>query len=73
MNTPPIIRRADGTAEWTQKPGDFYLVTGRDIEGRRNPPRLCATWREALGWNYYAGARWLVRNGRRYLIQRIGN
>lgn len=73
MNPPPIIRRADGAVEWTHQPGDSYLVTGRDMQGRRNPPRLCATWREALCWNFYTGSRWLVRDGKRYLLQRIGN
>jgi hypothetical protein len=55
---------------WDQKEGYKYLVTGVDRNGKRF--RLCYTnWVMAQGINLWSGRRWLVRDGKRYLINKI--
>lgn len=58
--------------EWTHQRGDSYLVTGVDRLGRRF--RMGASnWVQASGINVWQGSRWLIRDGHRYLIQRVYN
>lgn len=55
---------------WNHKEGDKYLVTGVDRSGKRF--RLCYTnWVMAQGINLWTGCRWLIRDGKRYLINRV--
>ena len=56
--------------EWTHQSGDSYVVTGKTVKGRRfriqtsNPVH-------ALGINRANGSLWLIRNGKRKLLNRI--
>lgn len=69
MKQSPITRTPNG-AEWTGQAGDRYLITGTDASGRRF--RLVHdSWAWASGVNLYSGSRWLVRDGKRYLISRV--
>jgi hypothetical protein len=72
MSNNPITKRADGSAEWTHEPGDSYLVTGTDYHGKRFR-RVSANYAGARCVNVYNGNRWLVRGGKRYLIQTVSN
>ena len=58
--------------EWTHQDGDTYVVTGVDTRGRRFK-RTFDSWRWAAGINLYRGSKWLVRDGKRRLIQRVCN
>jgi len=58
--------------EWTQQAGDVYHVTGVDTRGRRFKITT-ASWLHARGINVWNGSRWLVRDGRRTLIERVYN
>jgi len=49
-------------------PGDTFLVTGKDRSGKRFR-RVFSSWRQALAINLWQGNVWLVRNGKRKLIQ----
>ena len=62
----------DGTVNWTHEPGDFYLVTGVTPAGGRFK-RQTEVWAVAKGINLWRGSRWLVRHGKKYLIQRVTN
>jgi hypothetical protein len=68
----PIVRAADGSTHWINLPGDTYLATGTTPHNRRvrvsNP-----SWQHVRGINLWRGAKWLVRGGKRHLIQRIFN
>jgi hypothetical protein len=57
---------------WSVMPGDRYLVTGTDVHGRRFR-WWCATWPQCKGINLFRGSRWLLRDGKRYLIDRVYN
>ncbi len=57
---------------WTHQPGDFYLVTGRTLSGKRfrfETPH----WTVAQALNIYRGTKWLVRANRRFRILSIYN
>jgi hypothetical protein len=66
----PITKRDDGSAYWDKEPGDSYLVTGEDCNGKRFR-RVCPTFGAARCINVYKGNRWLVRGGKRFLIERL--
>lgn len=66
-----FVRKA-GQAEWTHLPGDKYLVTGVTRHGSRVHLTF-DSWFWARGINVWHGSRWLVRDGKRKLIQRIIN
>ena len=70
--TSPISRSRSRTA-WTQEKGDKYEVTGVLRNGRRFKKISFARydWAEAI--NLWRGSRWLVRGGKRYLIERVVN
>lgn len=68
----PEIIRKNGIAEWKAKPGDAYVVTGLDRRGRRFR-LIFASWDIARMINVWRGSFWLLRNNRKYLIQRRFN
>ena len=68
----PLTRLPHGTVSWTPQEGDSYLVTGVDRYGRRFR-RTCPSWAYANGINLWRGSRWLLRNGRKYRINRVLN
>lgn len=57
---------------WEQLDGDAYLVTGLDRAGKRFRIKT-SNWAHARGINVWRGSKWLVRAGKRYLVQRITN
>lgn len=68
----PLERNPDGTVSWTAEPGDRYLVTGTTPDGRRFK-QVHSTWRMACGINLWRGRKWLLRDGKRHLINRTWN
>jgi len=67
-----LQKEPDGGVSWLPKPGDTYLVTGID----RSEKRFSMTfkqWLHARSINVWQGSRWLVRDGKRHLIQRVTN
>lgn len=68
----PITRLPDGTATWVVQPGDKYVVTGVTRDGRRFR-QTCGTWFQARCVNLWRGSKWLLRDGRRYLLSRTWN
>lgn len=69
--TSPITPTSEGVT-WTEQPGDSYLVTGTLLRGGTFR-RVCATWQQARCINVWRGRKYLVRAGRRHLIQTIHN
>lgn len=70
MNNPLTFNK-DGTVEWEHLDGDVYVVTGTLTNGKRFRPIRTKLWAYANGINLYRGSKWLEREGKRYLIQRI--
>lgn len=70
MNKP--INRTGGVATWDPQAGDLYVVTGRTRNGRRFR-QTWASWGQASRINLWRGSRWLLRDGKRYLISRTTN
>ncbi len=68
----PILKSQDGTVSWTHREGDQYLITGTDRDGRRFQ-QWSKNWLVIKGVNIYRGRRWLVRDGRRHLIEEVWN
>ena len=66
------ITRTNGTASWMAKAGDSFIVTGTRMDGERFTIRTKHWW-HARTINVWRGSKWLVRDGRRWLIQRITN
>jgi hypothetical protein len=67
----PIIK--DGPQKgWTHLDGDQYAVTGIDREGKKFS-LLYPDWQTAQSINVWRGTKWLIRDGKRYVIQRIYN
>lgn len=66
------INRTGGVASWDQQAGDQYVVTGRTRDGRRFR-QTWSSWRQASGINLWRGSKWLLREGKRYLISRTTN
>ena len=62
----------NGKKVWQHKAGDYYAVTGVTARGKRFSVQ-CSSWGRARGVNVYRGNRWLVRDGKRWLIQSINN
>lgn len=62
----------EGKLSWTHIQGDKYKATGTDLNGRR----FCITsesWQHISGINVWRGSKWLLRGGRKFLIQTIRN
>lgn len=66
------IERINGTIEWTTCSDDKYIVTGVDRDGKR-VKKENSNYHYIAGINIYRGSRWLVRNGKRHLLQRVYN
>lgn len=69
----PIERNQYNVTSWIHQAGDSYVVTGVLTNGRRFKPIHTDLWAYANGINLYRGTKWLVRDGKRYVIQRIYN
>lgn len=69
----PIERNEYNEVSWTHQEGDLYVVTGVRTNGRRFKPIHTRQWAYANGMNLYRGTKWLVRDGKRYVIQRFYN
>ena len=67
----PLTRTADSLS-WTHQDGDKYVVTGVTTDGQRFRQSYTA-WFWARGINLYRGSKWLLRDGKRWLIQRVWN
>lgn len=65
--TSPII---NGT--WTHLKGDRYRVIGKDRSGKPFKQEY-DNWFWANGINVWQGSKWLIRKGKKYLIQTITN
>jgi hypothetical protein len=65
------IEKTNGACQWQEKPGDTYLVTDIDCDGKRF--RRSGGWRWISCINVWRGSFWLVRDGRRFLIRRVFN
>lgn len=71
-----LVRESAGneeTREWTPQPGDRYLVTGLMAHSTRRFRKYFSSWATANGINLWRGSKWLVRDGKRYLISRTWN
>ena len=72
MASPFTINVETRTKEWEEQAGDYYLVTGQDRAGKRFRTR-CNTWQQGAGINGWQGSKWVVRNGKKWLITRVYN
>lgn len=61
----------DGRTTWVGEAGDSYLLTGVDMHGKRFTRR--GTYAYLRGFHPMRGSRWLIRGGKRFLIERIYN
>lgn len=66
-----IVTEPDGTVLWNHLPGDQYLVEGCNERGERLPQILARVWQVALAIPLSSGRRFLLRAGRRYLLQEV--
>lgn len=73
MGKSPITRNADGTCSWSTQDGDTYQATGILRSGRRMEPITSSHWHYINGLNIWRGTKWLVRDGKRYVIQAVTN
>lgn len=58
---------------WEHRPGDRYLVTGVLYRSTERFRTEYYYWEHARGVNLWRGSKWLVRDGKRYLICRVRN
>ena len=66
------IERKGGRVYWSEKPGDSYVITGQDRDGKRF--RITSeSWRYIQSINAWRGTRWLLRNGKKWKIQTVNN
>jgi hypothetical protein len=68
----PVTFDENGGASWTQEAGDQYVATGVDRSGKRFV-FTGSNWRHIKCINIWQGSRWLLRNGKRFLIERVCN
>lgn len=68
----PFTVMPNGTVTWVHRDTDRYAVTGVDVYGDRFSLTY-SRYATAACINLYRGSRWLVRNGKRYLIDRVHN
>lgn len=66
----PFYIDSNGRRYWNYVQGDRYEVTGVDTNGSRFK-KTFSEWSYARGINLYRGSRWLVRGGKRWLIDRV--
>lgn len=62
-----------GQVSWKHQPGDRYLVTGVLYQSEKRFRHDFHNWRLAEGINLWRGSKWLIRDGKRYLICRVRN
>lgn len=67
---PFFINKETGRKSWSSMQGDKYHVTGVDQDGKRFK-LVYDKWAWAAGVNLWRGSKWLVRGGRRWLIERV--
>lgn len=68
----PFTCSTNKRKSWEHKPGDVYIATGVDISGRRFRIKS-NNWTYLNGVNIWRGSKWLLRDGKRWLIQRVYN
>lgn len=68
----PLEFMENGKVEWVQDKLDRYVVTGVTTCNKRFSYTY-QDWPSANGINLYRGSKWLLREGKRYLIQRVWN
>jgi hypothetical protein len=66
---PITVDPGTGVRSWETKHGDSYVVTGIDRNHRRFV-RHCRSWFEAENIVLWTGSKWLLREGKRYLLAR---
>jgi hypothetical protein len=66
------VERIGNLAEWAHQKGDQYVVTGVTTNGKRFR-RITDNWIFAEGINLWRGSKWLLRDGKRYLLNRFRN
>ena len=54
---------------WTHQEGDTYVITGRNVKGKRFAPILFSNPNLIRCYNVYRGTCWLVRDGKRIRVQ----
>lgn len=67
---------ATGEVSWEHRPGDRYLVTGVLYRTGNGGKRFRAEyyyWEHVRGVNLWRGSKWLIRDGKRYLICKVRN
>ena len=69
--TSPFSTNDVGRKLWVHMAGDAYEATGIDCYGRRF--KKSGSWAFIRHCNLWRGSFWLIRHGRRYLIQRVIN
>lgn len=67
-----LQKEPDGRVTWFPQAQDTYLVTGTTTNGKRFSVAT-KTWAHARGINVWRGSKWLIRDGKRHLIQRVTN
>lgn len=68
-----IHKDENGQVTWKHQHGDKYVVTGVDRNEKRFPAKTCHSWFHARSYNIWRGHVWLLRDGKRYLLQRVTN
>ncbi len=66
------ITFANGQASWSSRPGDSFLITGKDRNGKRFRIESIS-WRYTVGINLWRGTKWLIRDGKRFKISTVYN
>lgn len=59
--------------EITIQEGDKFIVTGLLYNSKKRFSNTYSTWSHARCINVWRGSKWLLRNGKRTLIERIWN
>ena len=67
-----LTRTSNGEVTWTHQPGDLYICTGVTTSGKRFR-FITSHWSAANGINIFRGTKWLLRDGKRHIIQRCYN
>jgi hypothetical protein len=60
-------------AEITIQQGDKFIVTGRYYHSTKHFSMIFDSWHYAKAINLWNGSRWLLRDGKRTLIERVYN
>lgn len=66
------IHKAHNKIEWTELPGDKYIVIGESQYGEKFRTTHYS-WNYLQHCNFYRARIWLVRNGKRKLIKTVIN